>query len=440
MRAKLRLVGLEAIADAPPSTLSGGMRKRAAIARALALEPPLLFLDEPSSGLDPVTSAEIDRLIETLARVLGLTVVLVTHELGSINSIVDRCILLDAREQEHPRHRHPARARGQPAPARAPLLQPRPGGSHDGRIDALQARRARPRHAARAGRGRVRVRPPPAAPTTTYHTYFDESVQGLEVGALVKYRGVRIGRVAAIEIAPDRRHVAVDLAVEDALARRVGLATALPSLRAQLALLGITGLKIVDLDVAVPGARPPVALTFTPKEPYLPSQPSLLTGVQRGVEAARDKLPELAAETISTLNGFQRMLDDVAAEQLPRRLGAVADSTAQTVSGIGRMASQLERGEVPTKIETTLASLDRVAARLEAVLDDVQGNDGLIASARRATDSVGDLGRATLESTTGLERTLREVGDAARAVRGFVEALNRQPDMLVKGRARTRTP
>jgi phospholipid/cholesterol/gamma-HCH transport system ATP-binding protein len=71
------------------------MRKRVAIARALALEPSLLFLDEPSSGLDPVTSAEIDRLIRTLARALGLTVVLVTHELGSIHSIIDRCILLD---------------------------------------------------------------------------------------------------------------------------------------------------------------------------------------------------------------------------------------------------------------------------------------------------------------------------------------------------------
>ncbi len=71
------------------------MRKRASIARALVLAPPLLFLDEPSSGLDPITSAEIDRLIEMLARTLGLTVVLVTHELGSINAIVDRCILLD---------------------------------------------------------------------------------------------------------------------------------------------------------------------------------------------------------------------------------------------------------------------------------------------------------------------------------------------------------
>jgi phospholipid/cholesterol/gamma-HCH transport system ATP-binding protein len=95
VRAKLRLVGLASAEDKLPSELSGGMRKRAAIARSMALEPSLLFLDEPGSGLDPVTSAELDQLIATLNRGLGLTVVLVTHELGSILGIVDRCVMLD---------------------------------------------------------------------------------------------------------------------------------------------------------------------------------------------------------------------------------------------------------------------------------------------------------------------------------------------------------
>jgi phospholipid/cholesterol/gamma-HCH transport system ATP-binding protein len=93
--ANLQLVNLTGAEGKLPSELSGGMKKRAAIARAMALEPDLLFLDEPSAGLDPVTAVELDELILTLNRGLGLTVVIVTHELESIFKIAKHCIMLD---------------------------------------------------------------------------------------------------------------------------------------------------------------------------------------------------------------------------------------------------------------------------------------------------------------------------------------------------------
>jgi phospholipid/cholesterol/gamma-HCH transport system ATP-binding protein len=92
---KLALVSLKGFEDFYPSEISGGMRKRAGLARAMALDPALLFFDEPSAGLDPITSARLDELILRLRDSLGTTIVVVTHELPSIFTIADTSIFLD---------------------------------------------------------------------------------------------------------------------------------------------------------------------------------------------------------------------------------------------------------------------------------------------------------------------------------------------------------
>jgi phospholipid/cholesterol/gamma-HCH transport system ATP-binding protein len=94
-RMKLAMVGLESSARLLPAEISGGMKKRAGLARALALDPEVLLFDEPSAGLDPVTARALDDLILDLRARLGVGIVVVTHELGSINAIADHVIMLD---------------------------------------------------------------------------------------------------------------------------------------------------------------------------------------------------------------------------------------------------------------------------------------------------------------------------------------------------------
>lgn len=259
-------------------------------------------------------------------------------------------------------------------------------------------------------------------PSVSYHAYFDESVQGLEVGAMVKYRGVKIGRVSGIGMAPDHQHVDVTLSIERDRARSVGLDTIAPEVRAQLAILGITGLKIIDLDVVDPIAVPLPVLPFTPKQPYIASQPSLLTGLQRRLGRTTGRMPELVDQAISTLDQMEAVFEQVHGAELSQRIATLADSTTSAVN----------------KLERSLGAFDRVATKLDRILDDVAGKDGLVASARRATSSVEAAGRIAQTSATELGRTVREIGDAARSMRRFFQDLERQPDMLLKGRGRSR--
>ena len=113
----LSLVELGDAAEKMPAEISGGMRKRAAIARAMALDPEILFLDEPSAGLDPITSSALDDLILRLRAVRGVTFVVVTHELPSIFKIADRAAMFD-------KSRHGMIALGSPAELKAGSTDP----------------------------------------------------------------------------------------------------------------------------------------------------------------------------------------------------------------------------------------------------------------------------------------------------------------------------
>jgi phospholipid/cholesterol/gamma-HCH transport system ATP-binding protein len=95
IRMKLSLVGLGAYGDRMPDELSGGMKKRVGFARAIAMDPEIVFFDEPSAGLDPIMAAGLDKLILDIRRLMGVTMVVVTHELDSIRKVADRVLMLD---------------------------------------------------------------------------------------------------------------------------------------------------------------------------------------------------------------------------------------------------------------------------------------------------------------------------------------------------------
>jgi phospholipid/cholesterol/gamma-HCH transport system substrate-binding protein len=271
-----------------------------------------------------------------------------------------------------------------------------------------------------------------------YQTYFDESAQGLELGAPVKYRGVKIGNVGDISIAPDRRQVGVGLAIDRSAAVRLDLEQRSPALRTQIAMQGITGVKFIDMDFVSPESNPPMPLPFPPGARYIPSRPSLFKGLEGRLGGVVRDIPDLIERATIAIDKLGRVLDDVREQKLAERAASFIDHIDATNEQLQRWVDNLTAARLPTRAATSLDKFDALTTKLTRTVDELEGAGELVASAKRATDNFGDVGRTARASSRELERTLRDVGDAARALREFIDALDREPDMLVKGKARTR--
>jgi ABC-type transporter Mla subunit MlaD len=263
-----------------------------------------------------------------------------------------------------------------------------------------------------------------------YHTYFDESVQGLELGSPVTFRGVRIGAIGGIEVAPDRIHIDVTLDIRERDAVQLDLDGRSTNLRARLETQGITGVKYVDVD---PRAITPAdALVFEPALRHIPARPSLFYTLEAQLERLVRQAPEVLERATTTLDKLGRVADDLSEAKLGRRLGATIDHADAAVGDVRRFVGHVDAARLPDK---TAKVLDDA----KGVLHDLAGLDEVIANARHAAGSLRTLLRG-VNANGELERTLRELGDAARSLRELAEEIERDPDMLVKGRARSTKP
>lgn len=276
--------------------------------------------------------------------------------------------------------------------------------------------------------------------TIAFHSYFNESVQGLDLGAPVKYRGVSVGSVQAIEIAPDHKLVDVTLGLNASDVQRVGLLGSPPGLFAQLEGQGITGVMLVDIDFFDPRTTPVPTLSFQPAAHYIPAAPSMIRGLEESLSTVANRLPALMDATVGALHTLAALLVQLGDEQVVVRLRKALDDADAAIGDLRGLLQSASRNGIVDKATTAIEGLNVVVAKLGDVMDRVNGESGLLASTRRATETLDQLGRKTSGSAAELERTLRDVGEAARAVRELAQDIDRDPDMLVKGRASVREP
>ncbi|MDB4935519.1 MAG: Paraquat-inducible protein [Labilithrix sp.] len=274
--------------------------------------------------------------------------------------------------------------------------------------------------------------------TAKYHTFFDESVQGLELGAPVKLRGVTIGHVSQIAVAQDHEHIDVVSEVGMAGDRQLRSPVA-PKLRAQLSTQGITGVKFLSVDVFDPATHPPPPLPFPPPENYIPATPSTLKNLEDIAATTLARLPDVMNAVMQITARVDRLLATLERDDV----GSEAVITLRHANDVLRAMQttfvRLDRVDLGEKAAGTLDELHGAATKLNGVLDQLDGDTGLLASATRATEAFGAIGRSGQRTQRDLDGALRDVSDAADAIRSLARAIERDPDMLLKGKSGPKT-
>ena len=432
-----------------PAELSGGMKKRAAIARAMALEPELLFLDEPSAGLDPVSAVELDELILTLSQGLGLTVVLVTHELDSIFTIAKRASCSTG-EQEHHRRGDPRELRDTASDPRVPHLSTASAPDGDDSLCPPPPTTGSSGSSSCAGsssrwRARLLGARSLRKDVVRYKSYFDESVQGLEVGSPVKFRGVTIGTVRRSTSRRTARHVEVtsELGVDELNVMGLGSGkgkhlaiTIPPDLRVQLASAGITGVKFVQLDFFPIKANPPPDLPFPVPENYIPAAVSTMKNLEDAVIHAVDRFPDMTDAAMKLMDKVDHLMNEIEEKHLPTHVASTLTKTDSALAAVQTSFMRLDTGKISVQAQATLAELDGTAVRMNHILDRLDGDNGVVMSAQRASDAVGDAAQSARGLGEDVSATLRDVQLVTESLLKLTDALERDSDMLVKGRAK----
>jgi len=293
--------------------------------------------------------------------------------------------------------------------------------------------------------------------TVTYHTYFDESVQGLDVGSPVKFRGVTLGSVSAIGVAPDRRHVEiacalvvsqlVSLKLVDTAPKKLALpfghkptvTLAVPAdLRMQLGSAGITGVKYISLDFFDVKDDPPPDLPFPAGENYVPAAPSMMKSLEDSLVKAVSRFPEITEQLLGVVSHINHLMTAVDDEKLPQQASVTLARASAVLASLQLMLKQANVGQLSHDTSGMIGGLAHAINDLDAMLAKMDGKEGLIASAQRATDSMGDLAGGAKGLGSELSDTLQGMREAAESLQRLTDALDTDSDMLLKGRAKGR--